>query len=162
MSVFVDPARLPYRGQMYCHVWADSLHELHLAAAAAGLKREWFQEPPKASWRHYDCAPRVRAVLVRNGAIETDMFGPAEHEARRKGNTAALARIAHSRALRAETPAVATDLFAESTAPAPGPDPRIHLCMCGEWGAFGFRGVNGQTEWFCHAHREHADRRAAA
>lgn len=82
MTVYVDPSAHPYRGQLYCHVWADTLAELHEAAQAAGLKREWFQCPPRASWEHYDCAPRIRALLVKNGAVETDKFGPVEHCAR--------------------------------------------------------------------------------
>jgi hypothetical protein len=75
MTVYVDESIFPFRGTLYCHVWADSLAELHGAAAKAGLRREWFQEPPKASWHHYDCAPRIRAILVANGAIETDRIG---------------------------------------------------------------------------------------
>lgn len=59
-----------YRGQLFCHVWADTIEELHGAAAAAGLKREWFQEPPVASWPHYDCGTKARKALIRNGAIE--------------------------------------------------------------------------------------------
>ncbi len=82
MTVYVDPSAFPYRRQLYCHVWADTVEELHAAAQAAGLKREWFQCPPKASWEHYDCAPRIRAILVRNGAVETDKYGPAYHVAR--------------------------------------------------------------------------------
>lgn len=70
MTVYVDPSRWPYRGQLYCHVWADTVDELHRAAQAAGLKRDWFQQPPKASWEHYDCAPRIRAKLVAAGARE--------------------------------------------------------------------------------------------
>lgn len=100
MSVYVDPPAHLYRGQLYCHVWADSLEELHLAAQAAGLKREWFQQPPKASWCHYDCAPRIRALLVKAGAIETDKFGPSEWQARQRGDEAHLARIAVARARR--------------------------------------------------------------
>ena len=118
MSVYVDPPRWPFRGQLYCHVWADSLAELHAAAALVGLKRVWFQCPPKASWNHYDCAPRLRALLVRNGAIETDRFGAAEFEARRRGNVAMVKRIARLRTSAREahrTP----DMFDLATGGAP-------------------------------------------
>lgn len=99
MSVYVDPARWPYRGALYCHVWADTLEELHAAIAKAGMKRAWFQQPPKASWPHYDAGPRARALLVYHGAIETDQYGAAEHKARRRGNgQAMLERIAKLRA----------------------------------------------------------------
>lgn len=76
MTVFVDESIFPFRGQLYCHAWADTVAELHAATAKVGMRREWFQEPPKASWKHYDCNPRHRASLVANGAIETDRFGP--------------------------------------------------------------------------------------
>lgn len=76
MTVFVDESIFPFRGTLYCHVWADTVAELHAAAAKVGLRREWFQEPPKASWHHYDCAPRIRADLVARGAVETDKLGP--------------------------------------------------------------------------------------
>lgn len=77
MTIFVDESIFPYRGTHYCHVWSNtSLDELHSAAQAVGLRREWFQEPPNASWQHYDCAPKIRALLVANGAVETDKFGP--------------------------------------------------------------------------------------
>jgi hypothetical protein len=79
LSVYVDPPRTQFRGQLFCHVWADTLEELHAAANAAGLKREWFQEPPRASWPHYDCGTRIRARLVANGAIETDSRAPVLH-----------------------------------------------------------------------------------
>ena len=117
MSVYVDPPRWPFRGQLYCHVWADSLAELHAAADRVGLKRAWFQTPPKASWSHYDCAPRLRAMLVLHGAIETDSFGAAEHEARRRGNAKLLARIVEARARRAASrvpPVESLPLFREA------------------------------------------------
>lgn len=82
MTVYVDESIFPYRGQKYCHVWADDVEELHAAAQAVGLRRSWFQEPPKASWSHYDCAPRIRSLLVRNGAVECDKYGPIRHLAR--------------------------------------------------------------------------------
>jgi len=82
VSVYVDPPRTPYRGTLFCHVWADSTEELHQAAATAGLRREWFQEPPRASWPHYDCGLRIRRILVSNGAIETDARAPVIFRAR--------------------------------------------------------------------------------
>ncbi len=94
MTVYVDPARVRYRGVLYCHVWADSLDELHTAVGKVGMPHAWFQAPPKASWPHYDAGPKFRALLVWAGAVETDKYGAAEHEARRKGDRATLARIA--------------------------------------------------------------------
>ena len=64
------------------------------------MKRAWFQQPPKASWPHYDAGPRFRALLVAQGAIETDRYGAAEHQARRRGNRALLERLTTLRASR--------------------------------------------------------------
>ncbi len=109
MTVYVDPALHRYRGQLYCHVWADDIDELHAAAQSAGLKRAWFQEPPAARWMHYDAGPAVRARLIANGAVETDRYGAIEHLARQRGDGAMLWRIAtlrirHRAARRAECP----------------------------------------------------------
>lgn len=98
MAVYVDQPMFLYRGQKYCHVWADNLDELHAAAQAAGLRREWFQQPPKASWEHYDCAPRIRANLIAAGAVETDKYGAAEFVARQEGDQRKLDQIARCRA----------------------------------------------------------------
>lgn len=67
MSVYVDNARIPYRGMRMCHMTADSIGELHEMATAIGLRRSWFQ--PK-SIPHYDVCLAKRAQAVRLGAIE--------------------------------------------------------------------------------------------
>lgn len=72
MSVYVDLAIHPWRGKMWCHLMADSLTELHEFAAKLGLKREWFQPPPKASSPHYDVTESKRVQAVKLGAIELE------------------------------------------------------------------------------------------
>lgn len=67
MSVYVDSARLPYRGMLMCHMTADTLDELHEMAKALGLKRAWFQDK---SIPHYDIYQTKRAKAVKLGAIE--------------------------------------------------------------------------------------------
>lgn len=51
---------------------ADGLDELHEFGQRIGMRRAWFQEPPKASRPHYDLNESRRAVAVRYGAIEID------------------------------------------------------------------------------------------
>ena len=69
MSVYVDDSAWPYRGQLYCHMIADTTEELNAMADAIGLKRSWLQDA--GTWKeHYDLAPSRRARAVRNGAIE--------------------------------------------------------------------------------------------
>lgn len=70
MSVYVDPAVYPWRGYLWCHLYADSLEELHEFAKKIGLKCEWFQAPPKCSLPHYDMVESRRAKAIKAGAIE--------------------------------------------------------------------------------------------
>jgi hypothetical protein len=72
MAVYVDQAEWPFRGQLYCHMVADTLWELHDMARRLGLRPEWFQCPPRASRPHYDLAPSKRAQAIRLGAVEVD------------------------------------------------------------------------------------------
>jgi len=68
MSVYVDRAMFPFRGQLYCHMRADTLDELHIMADNIGLKREWFQDKPGRE--HYDLSPSKRKLAVELGAKE--------------------------------------------------------------------------------------------
>ena len=68
--VYVDEARWPWKGQLWCHLAADSLDELHDFARKIGLKRQWFQEPPKTRYPHYDLNANRRVVAVKRGAVE--------------------------------------------------------------------------------------------
>lgn len=56
--------------QQWCHLYADSLTELHDFAARIGMQRAWFQEGPTHFRCHYDLTPARRAEAVRLGAIE--------------------------------------------------------------------------------------------
>lgn len=69
MSVYVDKARIPYGRMVMCHMVADTLDELHSMAERIGLKRDWFQAPPKASIAHYDVALGRRTKAIELGAI---------------------------------------------------------------------------------------------
>lgn len=99
MAVYVDPAQHPYGRMIMCHMWADTEEELHEMARKLGLRRSWYQTPPKASWNHYDVSKGKRAEAIRLGAIETDQYGPIEHEARRKGDQETLDMVARVRQL---------------------------------------------------------------
>lgn len=77
MSVYVDPIRKhggsrTFQWEHSCHMYADSLEELHAMADAIGLKRAWFQD--KAGFPHYDLTPRRRAAAVAKGAAERDHY----------------------------------------------------------------------------------------
>lgn len=93
MSVYVDEAIFPWRGKKWCHLWADTVEELHAFAAKLGLKRSWFQCPPKASWEHYDVSEGMRWQAIRLGAVRTDRYGASYFCAKRAGRTAMVKRI---------------------------------------------------------------------
>lgn len=72
MTVYVDDARIPYRGMKMCHMLPDAtpegLAELHEFAARLGLQRSWFQSA--ASTQHYDICLSKRKLALRLGAVE--------------------------------------------------------------------------------------------
>lgn len=81
MSVYVDPVRsYPIEmiqpgarrcGVLWCHMWADTLEELHRMARAIGMRRSYFQN--KRGFPHYDLVPRRRDAARRYGAVESTL-----------------------------------------------------------------------------------------
>lgn len=100
MTVYVDDVRHGFGRMVMCHMWADTLDELLAMADRIGVQRKWLQQPPKASWVHFDVSLAKKRQALAAGAVLTDMFGPAEFEAKRKGNDSMLNAIANSRRLR--------------------------------------------------------------
>lgn len=66
MAVYVDNARVKWRGHEWCHLVADTIQELHDFALALGLRRAWFQG--SASYPHYDVTLQTRARALELGA----------------------------------------------------------------------------------------------
>lgn len=124
MAVYVDDARLPYGRLIMSHMWADSRAELLAMADRIGVARHWLQEPPKASWLHFDVCQAKREAAIRAGAIVTDRYGPREHLARidaasrdpaqRRRGEIVLDQIARSRARRTR-PAGELPLFGSAS-----------------------------------------------
>lgn len=69
MSVYVDESKWPFRGQLYCHMIADTHDELLAFAMQIGLNVHWIQKAGNHQ-EHFDLAPSKRAAAVRHGAIE--------------------------------------------------------------------------------------------
>lgn len=99
MAVYVDDTRNPFGRMIMCHMWADTDEELHAFAEKIGLKREWFQQPPAANWKHYDISMTKRVQAVQAGAIEADRFAAVEALADQTNNPklAEMARRARRR-----------------------------------------------------------------
>jgi hypothetical protein len=72
VSVYVDASVYSFGRMTMCHMIADSPDELHAMADRIGVARKWFQQPPKASFWHYDIAKSKRAEAVAAGAVECD------------------------------------------------------------------------------------------
>lgn len=72
MTVYVDAAVHAWRGKRWCHLFSADLEELHRFAGRLGLRRVWFQDPPDATWPHYDVTASRRADALRLGAVEAD------------------------------------------------------------------------------------------
>lgn len=82
MTVYVDDMRAQFGRMVMCHMWADSLPELLAMVDKIGVRRHWLQQPPKASWVHFDISLAKKELAIRAGAVLTDKFGPVEHQAR--------------------------------------------------------------------------------
>ena len=65
VTVYVDDARIDWRGRRWSHLVADAADELHRAAAQLGLKREWAQE--RGRTLHYDLPDEFRLRAIELG-----------------------------------------------------------------------------------------------
>jgi hypothetical protein len=68
MPVYVDDARIRWRGKRWSHLVADSAVELHRAAAALGLRVEWAQD--RGRTLHYDLPESLRRRAIALGLAE--------------------------------------------------------------------------------------------
>jgi hypothetical protein len=65
VAVYVDDARIRWRGRHWSHLVADTPEELHRAAAELGLRREWAQD--KGRTLHYDLPDELRERAIELG-----------------------------------------------------------------------------------------------
>lgn len=78
--VKVDEAIYPWRGKRWCHMQADTLHELQVFAYKLGLKPEWIQHADSPWYVHYDLTETKRARALQMGAV----FLPARQQAKER------------------------------------------------------------------------------
>jgi hypothetical protein len=68
MAVYVDDARIPWRGRRWSHLVADTPEELYAAAGQLGLRREWAQTGGRTL--HYDLPDELRERAIELGVAE--------------------------------------------------------------------------------------------
>jgi hypothetical protein len=64
--IYAEKPRIKWKGQLWGHLIADSLEELHLMAKTIGLKPEWFQDKKH---KHYDITESMYQKAILHGAI---------------------------------------------------------------------------------------------
>ncbi len=76
MTVYVDdamiawrPPHMRHRVWKMSHMFALTRDELLVFAVSIGLKPAWLQEPPNASWIHFDVNATVRKKALAAGAV---------------------------------------------------------------------------------------------
>ena len=74
MAVYVDKLfncerRPDWCWPYACHMYADTLEELHAMADKLCMKRNWFQDRPY--FPHYDLTPTLRSRAIHYGAVES-------------------------------------------------------------------------------------------
>ena len=65
VTVYIDDARIRWRGLEWSHLVADTPDELHTAAEQLGLRREWAQD--KGRTLHYDLPEHLRVQAIAQG-----------------------------------------------------------------------------------------------
>jgi hypothetical protein len=68
MAVYIDDARIRWRGREWSHLVADTAEELHAAAEQLGLRREWAQD--RGRTLHYDLPEEYRLLAIARGLAE--------------------------------------------------------------------------------------------
>ena len=68
MPVYVDDARIPWRGRRWSHLVGDTAEELHAVAEQLGLRREWAQD--KGRTLHYDLPEEWREKAIGSRLAE--------------------------------------------------------------------------------------------
>lgn len=88
MTVYVDDMLLQATvvrvKSKWSHLFAypptpENVEELHEFAARVGMKRAWFQGPPRHRLPHYDLTLGKRAIALRLGAIPVSYHDDLPH-----------------------------------------------------------------------------------
>jgi hypothetical protein len=67
--VYVDDMNAPYGRMKMCHLFADTIEELHQMVDKIGVNRKWFQTKNQR-FPHYDICLAKKKLAIQNGAKE--------------------------------------------------------------------------------------------
>lgn len=67
MTVYIDDAVHPWRGERWAHLMADTVPELHAMAQQLGIPPRAFQNRPSGA--HYDVPAPLREQAIALGAV---------------------------------------------------------------------------------------------
>ena len=70
MAIYVDRAKVSFKGREWCHLMADTLEELHQFARLLDIDARLFHRT--ASYPHYDITLEMRMLVIAHGAIDAD------------------------------------------------------------------------------------------
>lgn len=70
MAIYVDRAKVSFKGREWCHLMADTLEELHQFARQLDIDARLFHRT--ASYPHYDITLEMRLMVIAHGAIDAD------------------------------------------------------------------------------------------
>jgi hypothetical protein len=94
VAVYVDDARIPWRGTVWSHMVAETEEELHGAAAALGIPRSRVQA--KGRTVHYDLPEAWRQRAIAEGVAQSigwrDLVGMRHKLARARGRASGASR----------------------------------------------------------------------
>lgn len=68
MTVYVDDMRASLGRMIMCHMIADTDEELFAMAEKIGVKKKWWQKPPKHD-SHFDIALSKKGEALYHGAV---------------------------------------------------------------------------------------------
>ncbi|MCK9542896.1 MAG: DUF4031 domain-containing protein [Novosphingobium sp.] len=67
--VYVDDMNCLYGRMIMCHLFADTIEELHKIADKIQVNRKWFQTKNK-KFPHYDICLSKKKLAIQEGAVE--------------------------------------------------------------------------------------------
>lgn len=92
MTVYVDDMEAPFGRMKMCHMYADTIAELHTMADRIGVARRWFQNAPGSP--HYDICLSKKRLALAAGAIASQWrhYGAFQGEGHKRSQLALGAR----------------------------------------------------------------------